>query len=393
MDIQSKVEGILPEIIELRRWFHQHPELGQNEHNTQEKICKILDSWGIDYVRGIAETGVVATIAGDPQGKVIGIRADIDALPIQEESGLPYASVNAKVMHACGHDIHTSILLGTAKALTLMKNELRGTVKMFFQPAEETIGGAERMIEEGCLDNPNVDAVIGLHVNTELTTGQIGLKFGTMFAGSDMITIRVFGKQTHGASPHDGVDPIVISANIIMAMQTLASRDIAPVESAIFTVGSIHAGTVGNIIPEMVEMKCILRTLDLPTRKFLQGRVKDVATQVANAYRGRAEVDIVESYGPLINDDSMVDLVKEAASGVLGKENVMMMRVPTMGAEDFSYFALNRKACFYYLGIRNEELGSIYPLHSQKFLADEDAIAIGMKVNLATVKEFLDSRT
>ncbi len=391
MNVDSVINGLIPEIIALRRWFHQHPELGQKEFQTQDKICEILDGWGIEYIRGIAETGVVAIIRGLSEGRVIGIRADIDALPIQEESGLSFASVTPNVMHACGHDIHTSILLGTAKALFQLRDKLPGTVKLFFQPAEETIGGAERMIAAGCLENPHVDAVIGLHVNTDLLTGSIGLKYGTMFAGSDMITLRVFGKQTHGASPQDGVDPIVISANIILAMQSLVSRDIAPVQSAIFTVGSVHAGTTSNIIPEMVEMKCILRTLDPPTRKFLQGRVKDVSTQIAQAYRGRAEVDIVESYGPLINDASMVDLVRSAAAGVLGDECVKMIDVPTMGAEDFSYFALNRKACFFYLGIRNEELGSVYPLHSQKFLADEAAIPVGLKVNLATVFKYLST--
>ncbi len=194
MNVDSVINGLIPEIIALRRWFHQHPELGQKEFQTQDKICEILDGWGIEYIRGIAETGVVAIIRGLSEGRVIGIRADIDALPIQEESGLSFASVTPNVMHACGHDIHTSILLGTAKALFQLRDKLPGTVKLFFQPAEETIGGAERMIAAGCLENPHVDAVIGLHVNTDLLTGSIGLKYGTMFAGSDMITLRVFGK-------------------------------------------------------------------------------------------------------------------------------------------------------------------------------------------------------
>ncbi len=390
MNIDNLAAEIIDEIIEIRRYLHQNPELGQNEFNTMETICSFLDKCGIEYKKNVADTGVVALIMGKTTRKVIGVRADIDALPIKEESNVDFPSINENVMHACGHDIHTAVLLGLAKLLKLMENNLNGTVKLFFQPAEETIGGAERMIKEGCLENPNVDAVLGLHVNPDIEVGKIGIRYGKMFAASDMITITVSGVQTHGAYPHDGIDPIVISSNIVMALQTLVSRNISPCNSAVFTVGSIHAGTSGNIIPETAKMNCISRTLDSKTRKFLQRRVVEIAENIAKSYRGKADVNIVESYGPLINDDSMVDLVKEAAIESIGIDNIIVLEEPFLGTEDFSYFAAAKKACFFNLGVRNEDKGCIYPIHSNKFVADEDSISIGIRVFLNSILKFFE---
>ena len=390
MNIDNLAAEIIDEIIEIRRYLHQNPELGQNEFNTMETICSFLDKCGIEYKKNVADTGVVALIMGKTTRKVIGVRADIDALPIKEESNVDFPSINENVMHACGHDIHTAVLLGLAKLLKLMENNLNGTVKLFFQPAEETIGGAERMIKEGCLENPNVDAVLGLHVNPDIEVGKIGIRYGKMFAASDMITITVSGVQTHGAYPHDGIDPIVISSNIVMALQTLVSRNISPCNSAVFTVGSLHAGTSGNIIPETAKMNCISRTLDSKTRKFLQRRVVEIAENIAKSYRGKADVNIVESYGPLINDDSMVDLVKEAAIESIGIDNIIVLEEPFLGTEDFSYFAAAKKACFFNLGVRNEDKGCIYPIHSNKFVADEDSISIGIRVFLNSILKFFE---
>ena len=390
MNIDKMVSGIIDEIIEIRRYLHKNPELGQNEFNTMETICSFLDKCEIEYEKNVADTGVVALIKGKTTDKVIGVRADIDALPIQEASNVEFASVNENVMHACGHDIHTAVLLGLAKLLKEIEEDLNGSVKLFFQPAEETIGGAERMIKGGCLENPNVDVVLGLHVNPDIEAGKIGIKYGKMFAASDMITITVTGVQTHGAYPHKGVDPIVISSNIIMAMQTLVSRNISPCNSAVFTVGSIHAGTSGNIIPETAKMNCISRTLDSKTRKYFQKRIVEMAENIAESYGGKADVDIVESYGPLINDDSMVDLVKEAAIEAIGYENIIALEEPFLGTEDFSYFAAARKACFFNLGVRNEDKGYIHPIHSNKFAADEDSLSIGIKVFLNSILKFFD---
>ena len=388
--MNNLTDGIIDEIIEIRRYIHQNPELGQNEFNTMNTICSFLDKCGIEYRKNVADTGVVGLIKGKNEKRVIAVRADIDALPIKEESNVDFPSINENAMHACGHDIHTSVLLGLAKLLKSMENELNGTVKLFFQPAEETIGGAERMIKEGCLENPDVDGVLGLHVNPDIEVGKIGIRYGKMYAASDMVTINVWGVQTHGAYPHDGIDPIVISSNIVMALQTLVSRNISPCNSAVFTVGSLHAGTSGNIIPETAKMTGISRTLDMKTRKLFQKRMVEVAENIAKSYGGKAEVNIVESYGPLINDDSMVDLVKEAAIESIGIDNIINLEEPFLGTEDFSYFAAAKKACFFNLGVRNEEKGYIHPIHSNKFAADEDSISIGIKVFLNSILKFFE---
>lgn len=388
LNIENSIAGVIDEIIEIRRYFHQNPELGQNEFNTMNTICSFLDKYGIEYEKNVADTGVVALIIGNTTDKVIGVRADIDALPIKEESNVDFKSHNENVMHACGHDINTAILLGLGKLLKLMEKDLKGSVKLFFQPAEETTGGAERMIKEGCLKNPDVDAVLGLHVSSDIEAGKIGIKYGKMYAASDMITINVSGVQTHGAYPHDGIDPIVISSNIVMALQTLVSRNMSPWNSAVFTIGSMHAGTSGNIIPEAAKMTGISRTLDVKTRKLFQRRLVEICESIARAYGGKAEVNIVESYAPLINDDSMVDLVREAAVDSIGENNIIVMKEPYLGTEDFSYFAAAKKSCFFSLGIRNEEKGYIHPIHSNKFAADEDSISIGMKIFLNSILKF-----
>lgn len=391
MNTEKLVNDSIEEIIEIRRYLHQNPELSQKEYNTMEKICSCLDKWGVEYKKNVADTGVVAIIRGKTDQKVIGVRADMDALPIKEESNVMFSSVNENVMHACGHDIHMAVLLGLAKVLITMSNEIKGTVKLFFQPAEETIGGAERMINEGCLENPYVDAVLGLHVNSDIDVGKIGLKYGKMYAASDMITIIVMGEQTHGAYPHNGIDPIVISANIIMALQTLVSRNIAPYNSAVFTVGSIHAGTNSNIIPKSARMDCILRTLDPQTREFLKKRMADLTINIAKSYGGTAQINIEESYGSLINDDSMVDTVKAAALETIGEENISIVQEPCMGTDDFSYFAAARKACYFSLGIKNNDKGYIYPIHSEKFAADEDSIALGIKIYLNSILKYFEN--
>jgi amidohydrolase len=391
LNTEKLINDSIEEIIEIRRYLHQNPELSQKEYNTMGKICSCLSKWGVEYKKNVADTGVVAIIKGRTDQKVIGVRADMDALPVKEESNVMFSSVNENVMHACGHDIHMSVLLGLAKILITIGNEIDGSVKLFFQPAEETIGGAKRMINEGCLENPHVDAVLGLHVNSDIDVGKIGLKYGKMYAASDMITITVMGEQTHGAYPHNGIDPIIISANIIMALQTLVSRNIAPYNSAVFTVGSIHAGTNSNIIPKSARMDCILRTLDPQTREFLKKRTADLATNIAKSYGGTAQINIEESYGPLINDNSMVDTVKAAALETIGEENISIVQEPCMGTDDFSYFAAARKACYFNLGIRNKDKGYIYPIHSGKFAADEGSIALGIKIYLNSILKYFEN--
>lgn len=333
----------------------------------------------------------MAIIEGNEDGKTIGLRADIDALPVIEDTNVEYASQYPGIMHACGHDAHIAILLGTAKILNSIKHELKGNVKLFFQPAEETIGGAKRMIDEGCLEEPYVDTVLGLHMTSNIETGKVAIKYGKMNAASDVITIIIKGKSTHGAYPEKGIDPLIIAANTILALQTLASRNISPLNGVVFSIGSIHGGNRENIIPDEVKMGCILRTLDNETRSYSKSRIIDIVENISRSYGGEGKVIIHESYAPLINNDEIVDIVKDVAGEVVGEENIVSIANPVMGAEDFSYFAEARKSCFFRLGCRNEEKDCIYPLHSNKFNLDEDSLKIGVEMQVLNVLKLLNS--
>lgn len=384
------IDEVNDELINIRRDFHMNPELGGNEFRTMNKICEYLDSWDIEYKSGVAETGVVAIIRGNKEGKTIGVRADIDALPIVEDSNESYKSLNIGTMHACGHDGHITIALGAAKILKSMETKLNGNVKLFFQPAEETTGGAERMINEGCLKNPDVDYVIGLHVDPSINTGKASIKYGKMMAASDEITVIVRGKSTHGAHPHEGIDPIFIASNLVLSLQSIISRNLSPLNSAVFTLGSIHGGTKGNIIPDEVTMTGILRTLDNGTRIYMKDRIKTIVESVSSGLGGEGELLIRESYGALINNDETVDVVRYTVENELGKENVLVSEFPSMGTEDFSYFSQSVKSCYYNLGCRNEQKGAIYPIHSSKFNLDENCLKIGVELQVKNVIELLN---
>lgn len=389
------MENISEELINIRREFHKDPELGGYEFKTMDRICSYLDSWGIEYKKGIAQTGVCAIVRGKNRSGekniCVGVRADIDALPLKEEADVDFKSLNDGAMHACGHDAHTAIALGTAKVIKSMEDTLKGDVKFFFQPAEETTGGAERMISEGVLKNPDVDYVLGLHVDTGINTGIVKLKYGKMMASSDEITIRVSGKSTHGAHPDKGVDPLVIAANLIMSLQSLVSRNISPLNQAVFTLGTIHGGTRGNIIPDEVEMTGILRTLDPETRSFMKKRIGEMVENVPKAYGGEGKLYIRESYMALINSDEAVDSVRSVAEKILGENNILISQEPDMGTEDFSYFAANVKSCFFNLGCRNEEIGAVYPIHSNRFKIDENCLATGVQLQVENVMKLLES--
>ena len=343
--------GIGEAAIAARRYLHMHAEVSEHEYGTMEYIASRLEALGIPFKKGVAETGVVGIIEGPAGGPVVGLRADIDALPIQEENGgLEYASINPGAMHACGHDAHTAILLGTAEVLMRIKDRLKGSVKLIFQPAEESIGGAERMIAEGVMENPRVDVMFGLHVETDILPGQVIYRYGKMNAASDMFTVNVYGKSSHGASPEQGVDAIVIAAEIITACQTTVSRNVSPVDSAVCSFGTIHGGNVRNQVADKVELKGILRTLSPETRLLMRERVRAIVEGTARMHGGRAELLLEPSYCSLINNDTIVNLVKANAERLLGPENVLYLDAPRLGVEDFAYFAEAVPACFFYLG-------------------------------------------
>jgi len=382
-------QSLQDEVISIRRTLHQHPELSEQEHRTMAFIAEKLDEMKIPYETCVADTGIVATLEGGHPGPVAAIRADIDALSIEEETGLPFASQNPGVMHACGHDAHAAVLLGTARVLSQLREELHGTVKFFFQPAEETVGGAARMIEAGCLENPHVDYVLGLHVEPTQKVGQIGIRYGKMMAASDMIDIVIRGKGAHGAHPDEGVDAIMVAASILTAVQTVISRRVSPLESAVCSFGKIRGGSVRNQIADCVELSGIIRTLDPKQRIFVREQVKNLAESVAKAMGAEIDFHVTESYGPLVNDDAVTAAVEKNAVKMLGKEHVILEKLPDLGCEDFSFFALERPSCFFHLGCHSEEIGPYVDLHNSRFTIDERCLMIGVELQVRNVLSLL----
>ena len=389
MDIEKRVDELFHELVDIRRDLHMHPETSEHEYRTCERICQYLDSWGIEYVKGVAKTGIVAIVRGKNGGKTIGARADIDALPVTELNDLPFKSVNEGVMHACGHDIHTTIHLGLLKILKEMEDELQGNVKVFFQPAEETIGGAKRMIEEGCLKNPDVDYMLCLHLMPNLESGYVELKYGKLNAATNEFSIKVKGKSGHAAYPEQSVDPVVTSGYIITALQSLVSRNISPLNSVVLTLAQINGGTKNNVIPGEVIMSGTLRTLDEETRAFSKNRIKDIVENTAKAYGAIGSVEFDEGYPALINDDGVVDVLNETAISTLGSDKVSFKEFPSMGADDYSYFLNKVKGVYYFLGCGNKAKGWTAPIHTEYFIADEECIKTGLILQINSILNLL----
>ena len=373
-----EANNIKEELIEVRRTLHQYPELGFEETNTSKFIKEFLTKEGIEF-KEFAGTGVCGIIKGTKEGinnKVIGLRADIDGLPMQDKKSCSYASkINGK-MHACGHDGHTTILLGAAKLLNKNKDKFNGTVKLIFEPAEETTGGAKVMISEGVLKDPAVDVMCGLHVEEVLDAGMIMVKRGTVNAASNPFTITIKGSGGHGAYPDTAVDPIVIASHVVTSLQSIVSREIKPVNPAVVTIGSIHGGTAQNIIPSEVKLGGIIRTMTNEDREFAKRRLKEIVNGICTTFRGSAEIEIEESYPCLYNDDNMVEILEASAKNIIGSENVKVQKNPKLGVESFAYFANEVPSVFYFLGIRNEEKGIIHSAHNSLFDIDEDALPI-----------------
>ena len=386
-------KGLEEEIREIRRHLHQYPGLSEHEEESAAYLAEKLEQWGIPYEMVLDGTGIVAVLQGDSEGPVVGLRADIDALPVQEETGLPYASKIPGVMHACGHDAHAAILMGVAKVLSGMSCRLKGTVKFFFQPAEESVGGAQRMIDAGCLENPHVDYVLGLHVAPEYETGQVGIRYGKMYAASDMIDITVRGKGAHGAQPEAGVDSIMAAAAILNGIQPVISRNVAPTDSAVCSIGKIHGGTVRNQIADCVEMSGIIRTLDPKTRIEVRNRIQVTAEGIGQVMGAEVYFHVTESYGPLINDDAVTAAVERNAKELLGGENVFREEVPELGCEDFSYFAAARPACYFHLGCSSSEAAPDQRpvLHNSCFQIDEHCMMTGVALQVKNVLALLET--
>lgn len=380
--LRKQVDAITDWLIQTRREFHQHPELGMEEYWTSETIARHLDTLGIPYQSGVAKTGIVGLIAGGKPGKTVALRADMDALPIQEETNLPYASICEGRMHACGHDAHVAILLGVAKILSAIQSDLPGTVKLFFQPAEETDGGAKPMIEAGCMENPAVDFVLGLHVTPYIDTGKIWIKRGKLTASSDTIHITVYGRSSHAAYPEEGIDAIVMAAQVISGLQTIVSRNISPLNSGVLTLGTIQGGFKDNIIADHVRISGTMRTLDPKIRSLMKERIQEVATGICQGMGGQCTVQFEEGYMPIINHDDVVEVIEKNAIALLGRENVLHKEYPSMGVEDFSFFCHKAPGAFFYLGCGNKTEGIVAPGHSPAFRIDENCLKIGVLLQI-----------
>ncbi|MDR1569192.1 MAG: amidohydrolase [Oscillospiraceae bacterium] len=372
----------------VRHELHQIPEVGFQEFKTQALIQRTLTELGIAYQS--ERTWVIGIIEGGLPGKTVALRADIDALPIQEETGLPYASRHPGFMHACGHDMHAAILLCAAKILQENRTTLKGRVKLFFQPAEETDGGARPMIQAGCMKNPDVDRIYGLHVGTRSPYGYIGAQAGVINASSDEILIHIHGKSGHGAHPENAVDAVLIAGHVIGMLQPLISRNVAPLDSAVLTIGSIHGGTAHNIIAPLVTMRGTLRTMRRDTRDKLIRRIRETLDGVCGAMGGSAELDLIPGYCALENDPESVERVRAVASRLFGERSLLPPGEPSMGVEDFAYYLHEAPGAFFHLGCGNPDLSENAGGHNSRFSPDERGLPYGVAMHVGLVWDFLD---
>lgn len=370
-------------IINMRRKLHRIPEDGFKEYKTQRAIMDALDEIGIPYTT--ERTWVIGLIEGGHPGETVAIRADIDALPLVEPEGCPFRSEHEGMMHACGHDAHTAMALGAAKVLNDLKDHIYGNVKLLFQPAEETDGGAEPMVKAGAMENPHVDRVYGIHVMPHLPVGKIETRAGTLNASTDTVALTIRGKAGHGAYPDLGTDAIVCAAQVISALQTVVSRNVSPLQSAVLTIGKIEGGTAQNIICDEVRMRGTLRTANAELRSMMKERIAEIVGGTASAMGCTAEVNIIPGYAALVNNDGEAARVKRIASRLFGAENVVDKPAPSMGGEDFSFFCDCAPGAFFHVGCVSPEWMPAPPLHSKDFHIDEDCLTIGALMHVALV--------
>ncbi|WP_405328769.1 amidohydrolase [Leeuwenhoekiella sp. LLG6367-2.1] len=403
--IMKAAESIEDKVINWRHEIHENPELSNREFKTAEKIAEHLKSLGIEVETGIAKTGVVGILKGDNPGKVVALRADIDALPVTERNDLPFKSTvtanflgaETGVMHACGHDTHVAILMGTAEILAQHKDKINGTVKFIFQPAEEgpppgEEGGASLMIKEGVLKSPDVDAIFGLHINSGTPVGQINYKPGGIMAAVERFVVNVKGKQTHGSQPWGGVDPIYISSKIIDGFQSIISRESnLLVEPAVITVGKITSGVRFNIIPESAELIGTVRTLDPKMRELIIRRMTEMAEGLAKAYGGSATIEFQSNTAITYNDEKLTEQMLPTLKQVAGDTNVNLVKATT-GGEDFSYFQEEVPGFYFFLGGMTPGNTEAYPHHTPDFMIDDEGMLLGVKVMSQLTLDYLNKK-
>ncbi|MDF5708970.1 MAG: M20 family metallopeptidase [Nostoc sp. S4] len=407
--IRLSIRSLQPQLIKWRRRLHQQPELGFQEKLTAEFVSQKLQEWGIEHQTGIAQTGIVATIKGNKLAteainhlctdainhvslpstqKVLAIRADMDALPIKELNEVSYKSQHDGVMHACGHDGHTAIALGTAYYLQQHRQDFSGTVKIIFQPAEESPGGAKPMIEAGVLKNPDVDAIIGLHLWNNLPLGTVGVRSGALMAAVECFNCTILGKGGHGALPHQTVDSVVVAAQIVNALQTIVARNVNPIDSAVVTIGELHAGTKRNVIADTARMSATVRYFNPSFKGFFHQRVEQIIAGICQSQGANYDLDYWSLYPPVINDVKMAQLVRSVAEEVVETPVGIVPECQTMAAEDMSFFLEEVPGCYFFLGSANAEKDLAYPHHHPRFDFDETALGMGVEMFVRCVEKF-----
>lgn len=379
LNIMDESKKIQHEIIEWRRQLHKIPEVGTSLIKTTAFISSKLKDMGIEFESEVGICGIVGLIRGEKSGKVIALRSDMDGLPIKEETNLEFASSNGN-MHACGHDAHIAMLLGAAKILNENRDLIKGTVKLIFQPDEEGSSGAKSMIKDGVMENPKIDGFLGLHIGSifkQIGPGQIGISYGKVMASFDKFNLKIIGTGCHGAMPHIGIDPIVIAAQVINALQTIVSRTMNPTHPSVVTIGKINGGTAYNVIPEFVEIEGTFRALNQTEREMIAARIEEIAAGITKAMRGGYDFNITWGAPPVINDSVFTAAFVKTAEKLIGHENIIQISEPTMGGEDVAYYLSEVPGTFFFLGGANEEKGPVYPHHNSRFMLDEDVFFIG----------------
>ncbi len=380
-------EADLTQLVATRRRLHAAPELKYEEHETATLVAERLGALGYEPKTGVGRTGVTAVCAGEAEGPCVILRADMDALPLQEQNDVPYASRHPGVMHACGHDGHTAMALAAAEILRRAAPPERGSIKLVFQPAEEGGNGAVAMMEDGLLEDPPVEAAFGLHLWNHLDVGKVAIVDGPFMASVDEFTLTVRGRGGHGAMPHETNDPVLAAAHVVTALQQIVARNVDPLESAVVTIGAIHGGEAFNIIPDEVVLRGTARSFATDVWEALPGHIERVARSTAAAHGCRAELDLKRLMRPTVNDPAMAGLVREVASEILGPEHIVTER--TMGGEDFAEVLARVPGCYFFVGSRNAAKGFVHPHHSPLFDIDEDALGIGAHLLASIAHRYL----
>jgi amidohydrolase len=389
--IRPEIQALQPQLVAFRRQIHQQPELGFKERLTADAIAKKLTEWKIPHQIGIAQTGIVAMIQGRKTSfrlKTLAIRADMDALPIQEANEVPYKSQHDGIMHACGHDGHVAIALMTAYYLSQHQNDFAGMVKIIFQPAEEGPGGAKPMIDEGVLKNPDVNAIIGLHLWNNLPLGTIGVRSGALMAAVELFNLTIQGKGGHGAMPHQTVDSIVVGSQIVTALQTIVARNVNPIESAVVTVGEFHAGGARNVIADTATLTGTVRYFNPDLADFFGQRIEAIVAGICASQGATYQLEYTKLYPPVINDPKITDLVRAVATDLVETPLGVVPECQTMGGEDMSFFLQAVPGCYFFLGAANPDRSLAYPHHHPRFDFDETALSTGVEMFVRCVEKF-----